>query len=106
VSDAARIEVQSALDSCGLNLKLDIVALPPGHDDWGTADSLKFINDKIHSDVLVISSDLITSVSLYPVLDLFRKNDASIATLFIPPTPLLTEPQPTPGPKTKQKPGK
>jgi hypothetical protein len=47
---------------------------------------------------------MVTEMSLYPVLDVFRKHSAGIVALFFHPQPLDTA-SITPGPKTKQKPG-
>lgn len=107
VADTAKIEVQTALERCNLSIRIDFVAIPPGKDDWGTADSLHFISEKIKADVLVVSCDFITDVSLHPSLELFRKNEAAATMLFLKPSETSpAEALPTPGPKTKHKPGK
>lgn len=72
--------------------------------DYGTADALRSIGERIKSDVLLISCDVVTNVDFYPVLNMFRKNDASVVSLFINgsnvdgSTPIVI-----PGPKTKHK---
>lgn len=70
----------------------------------GTADSLRLIHDKIKSDVVVLSCDFISDVKLKGVFDLFRKHDATIASLLI--KPERSEHVEVPGPKAKYKPGK
>lgn len=39
-------EVQTALEPCGLKIRLDIVSIPAA-EDWGTADTLRFLSDRI-----------------------------------------------------------
>ena len=39
-------EVQTALEPCGLKIRLDIVTIPAA-EDWGTADTLRFLSDRI-----------------------------------------------------------
>ncbi|XP_032074326.1 translation initiation factor eIF-2B subunit gamma isoform X2 [Thamnophis elegans] len=48
----------------------------------GTADSLRQIHEKIKTDVLVLSCDLITDVALHEVVDLFRTHDATLSMLM------------------------
>lgn len=46
VVEQVRSEVQTALDSCGLKIRLDIVGIP-ADEDWGTADTVRFLSDRI-----------------------------------------------------------
>ncbi|XP_044297797.1 translation initiation factor eIF-2B subunit gamma [Varanus komodoensis] len=62
-------------------LKLDIVCIADDAD-MGTADSLRHIHEKIKTDVLVLSCDLITDVALHEVIDLFRAHDATLSMLM------------------------
>uniref|UniRef100_A0A1W7RCJ2 Translation initiation factor eIF2B subunit gamma n=1 Tax=Agkistrodon contortrix contortrix TaxID=8713 RepID=A0A1W7RCJ2_AGKCO len=62
-------------------LKLDIVCIADDAD-MGTADSLRHIHEKIKTDVLVLSCDLITDVALHEVVDLFRTHDATLSMLM------------------------
>uniref|UniRef100_A0A1B6GVP3 Translation initiation factor eIF2B subunit gamma n=1 Tax=Cuerna arida TaxID=1464854 RepID=A0A1B6GVP3_9HEMI len=104
VLESIRNEVQTALERTGLKIRLEIVGIPAG-EDWGTADTLRHLEDinKIKSDVIVVSCDLITDFDLSAVLNLFRQHDASLTSLFFQPT-LAKYPLPTPGPKSKAKP--
>lgn len=102
VVEQVRSEVQTALEPCGLKIRLDIVSIPAA-EDWGTADTLRFLSDRIKSDVLIVSCDMVTDVNLHPVLDVFRKHSAGIVALFFHPQPSDAS-SVTPGPKTKQKP--
>lgn len=46
VVEQVRSEVQTALEPCGLKIRLDIVSIPAA-EDWGTADTLRFLSDRI-----------------------------------------------------------
>jgi hypothetical protein len=46
VVEQVRSEVQTALESCGLKIRFDIVGIPAA-EDWGTADTLRFLSDRI-----------------------------------------------------------
>lgn len=64
---------------------------------------MRIISDKLKSDVLVVSCDLVSEINLGSVLDIFRRHNASAATLFFHPQP--DEHVHIPGPKTKHRPG-
>lgn len=102
VSDWLLNEGQFPLDKLNLKIKLDIVGVEDA-EELGTADSLRYIHDKIHTDFIVISCDLITDIDLSDMLDLHRKHNASITALMLP-IPRLTDDLVTPGPKSKQTP--
>ncbi|XP_053893751.1 translation initiation factor eIF-2B subunit gamma isoform X1 [Malaclemys terrapin pileata] len=92
-------EVQKLLN-LDTKMKLDIVCIPDDAD-MGTADSLRHIHQKIKTDVLVLSCDLITDVALHEVVDLFRAHDATLSIL------MKKAQEPTemvPGQKGKKKP--
>jgi hypothetical protein len=46
VVEQVRTEVQAALEACGLKIRLEIVSIPAA-EDWGTADTLRFLGDRI-----------------------------------------------------------
>uniref|UniRef100_A0A674GE73 Translation initiation factor eIF2B subunit gamma n=1 Tax=Taeniopygia guttata TaxID=59729 RepID=A0A674GE73_TAEGU len=95
-----RKEIQKMLN-LDTKMKLDFVCISDNMD-MGTADSLRHIHQKIKTDVLVLSCDLITDVDLYKVVDLFRTHDASLSML------MKKTHEPTegvPGQKGKKKPG-
>ncbi|XP_022110388.1 translation initiation factor eIF-2B subunit gamma-like [Acanthaster planci] len=74
--------VQALQSSAGeLLIRLDVVTIP-SDEDWGTAESLRFIRDKIKTDVLVISCDLITDIELHLLADVHRTYDASMTMLM------------------------
>ncbi|KAI1236775.1 hypothetical protein IHE44_0015029 [Lamprotornis superbus] len=75
-----RKEIQKMLN-LDTKMKLDFVCISDNMD-MGTADSLRHIHQKIKTDVLVLSCDLITDVDLYEVVDLFRTHDATLSMLM------------------------
>ncbi|XP_011495858.1 PREDICTED: translation initiation factor eIF-2B subunit gamma isoform X2 [Ceratosolen solmsi marchali] len=102
VSDAVKVDVVAAIDKLNLTIKTDVIGIPDA-EDIGTADSIRFIHDKIHSDFVVISSDLIANIDISETLNLYRKHNASITALILQ-TPKTPEDFVQPGPKSKQKP--
>ncbi|XP_076180185.1 eukaryotic translation initiation factor 2B subunit gamma isoform X2 [Ptiloglossa arizonensis] len=102
VSEDMEHNVSLALNRLNLKIKTDIVAIKDAKD-LGTADSIRLIHEKIHTDFLVISCDLITNVDICEILNLYRKHNASITALMLP-APKLPEDFVTPGPRNKQKP--
>lgn len=101
VAENAKNEIQAALDKTDLELKIDYCSIP-SNEDLGTADSLRLLHDKIHSDIIVLSCDLITNVSLTNVVNLFRKHNATLCSLLFPPQ--TVDNIQVPGPKGKHKP--
>lgn len=76
VLESERSEIQQTLERTPIKAKLDFVTLPDSN--YGTANALKHIYDRIKRDLVVVSCDTVTNVDLFTMLDLFRKNDASI----------------------------
>jgi len=74
-------QVTQVLDSFHNNINFDVVSLPE-QDDLGTADALSLVKDRIKSDVLVVSSDMMTDVPLHRLVDIHRTYDASFTALF------------------------
>lgn len=101
VFESDRSEVQLALERCPLKMKLDFVTIPTD-SDYGTADSLRFVADKIKTDFLILSCDIVSNVSLYPLINKFRQHDASMAAMFF--KSGFESDVTLPGPKTKHKP--
>lgn len=101
VLDAHKSEVQAALERCPLRIKLDFVTIPTD-SDFGTADSLRHIKDRIHGDIFVVSCDTITNASYFPLLMDYRQHNASVSALFLPAG--ADAGTVVPGPKSKHKP--
>ncbi|XP_065132674.1 translation initiation factor eIF2B subunit gamma [Paramisgurnus dabryanus] len=79
-------EVQKALSTdqrlkTDVKMKLDVVCIQEDAD-MGTADALRHIQQKIKTDILVVSCDLITDVALHEVVDLFRAHNATLSMLM------------------------
>uniref|UniRef100_A0A9J7X7Y9 Translation initiation factor eIF2B subunit gamma n=1 Tax=Cyprinus carpio carpio TaxID=630221 RepID=A0A9J7X7Y9_CYPCA len=79
-------EVQKALSAdhrlkTDVKMRLDVVCIQE-EADMGTADALRHIQQKIKTDILVVSCDLITDVALHEVVDLFRAHSATLSMLM------------------------
>ncbi|XP_022223674.2 translation initiation factor eIF-2B subunit gamma [Drosophila obscura] len=101
VLEQEKLEIQLALENTPLKLKVDYATIP-NDSDFGTADSLRYIYDKIKSDFLVVSCDIVSNVSLYPLINKFREHDAALALLLF--KSGFESDVVMPGPKTKHKP--
>ncbi|KAM9322420.1 translation initiation factor eIF2B subunit gamma [Pholidichthys leucotaenia] len=64
-----------------VKMKMDWVCIQED-GDMGTADALRYIQQKIKTDILVVSCDLITDAALHEVVDLFRAHNATLAMLM------------------------
>lgn len=102
VLESQKAEIQFVLEKTDLEIKIEYVAISED-EDIGTADSLRLISDRLKSDVVVLSSDMVSDVDLGGVLNLFRMHNATLATLLFHPQP--SENVILPGPKSKNKPG-
>lgn len=101
VVESERSEIQQTLEKTDLKIKLDFATIP-SDKDFGTAESLKHIYDRIRKDVLVISCDVITNADLNPFMNSFREHNASFVSLLLPGG--QEKGAVVPGPKTKYKP--
>uniref|UniRef100_A0A673YQ81 Translation initiation factor eIF2B subunit gamma n=1 Tax=Salmo trutta TaxID=8032 RepID=A0A673YQ81_SALTR len=64
-----------------VKMKLDLVCIQEDAD-MGTADALRHIQQKVKTDILVVSCDLITDAALHEVVDLFRAHNATLSMLM------------------------
>ncbi|ESO92323.1 hypothetical protein LOTGIDRAFT_206598 [Lottia gigantea] len=94
-------EIHRSLSNCNIKIKLDVVPIPD-NEDWGTAESLRYIRDKIKTDVLVMSCDLISDLSLHHIANLHQAYDSS-ATMLLSTLPDQFIDIPAPGIKSKKK---
>ncbi|KAK6188198.1 hypothetical protein SNE40_004430 [Patella caerulea] len=94
-------DIQKSLVSRGIKMKLDIVGIPD-NEDWGTAESLRHIKDKIKTDILVVGCDLISDISLHQIANLHQAYDSSV-TMLLSPLPDQYTDIPAPGIKSKKK---
>lgn len=101
VLDEDKSNILNALEKCPLKIKYELIVIP-SDEDWGTANSLKHISSRVTTDLLIVSGDLISNINLNEVLNLHRKHDATLTTLFFNTGP--EEWRELPGLKTKAKP--
>lgn len=57
-------EVQTALEPCGLKIRMDIVSIPAA-EDWGTADTLRFLSDRIKVCLSPFTALLVLTHNIY-----------------------------------------
>jgi len=76
---------KTVLEIHSIKLNLDFVCVP-ADDDFGTAESLLLMKNqnKIKSDLLIISCDLISTVPLHRFIDVHRKTDSTLTMLLAP----------------------
>lgn len=99
--ESEKNEIQQTLEKTDLKIKLEFATIP-SEKDFGTAESLKHIYDRINRDVLIISCDVITNANLNPFMNSFREHNASFVSLLLPGG--QEKGAVVPGPKTKYKP--
>ena len=96
--------VENELYGCGIKAKLNVVGFNDDYleddNEFGTASSLFVIKDKIFSDVILVSCDLITNVNLQQMANMFRINDASFL-MLLSDIPEQNVELPVPGTNTK-----
>uniref|UniRef100_A0A1Q3G1K0 Translation initiation factor eIF2B subunit gamma n=1 Tax=Culex tarsalis TaxID=7177 RepID=A0A1Q3G1K0_CULTA len=100
VQEHEKMEIQSKLERTSLKLKIDFCTVLDD-SDVGTAEALRLIADRIKTDVLLVSCDVITDFSLCNVLKQFRQQDASVVSLLMHSAPSCTGP--VPGVRMKHK---
>lgn len=99
VLESQKNEIAQRVAKLPLKIKCEYVTLSEG--DNGTADALRLMKEKIHTDVLLLPCDLVTNVDFYPMLNMFRMHDASIVSLFMKGSEVASSTV-VPGPKSKQ----
>lgn len=101
VLESKRNQMEKALKISGdTNIKIEFVGI--ADDEYsGTADSLRYIENKIKSDILVISSDLITDMKIEHMIESFMAHDADVG-LLLSPLPKAFNETVAPGVKVKK----
>lgn len=95
-------EISGLPDNYSLNIKVSVVGIPAAHaDDWGTADALRHVADRIKTDVILLSCDTITDVPLKKVVHAHRVHGAAV-TAVLSHTPSSISNVTVPGKKKKQ----
>ncbi|CAJ0960389.1 unnamed protein product, partial [Mesorhabditis belari] len=64
------------------HMQVEVLSLPRDHDDWGTGDAFRHFQPKFTHDVLVVSGDFISDMSLTPMIELFRCESATLCMLL------------------------
>lgn len=83
VLEAQKAEIAQRLDRLPqLTLKIDFISIP-NESDFGTADTLRHISDKIRADPFIVPCDLVTNADLYPLVNKFREQNATLAALLL-----------------------
>jgi translation initiation factor eIF-2B subunit gamma len=83
--ESIKTRVESELKlNCGIKANLNIVGINDSNDndDFGTANSLYLLKDKIIRDCMIVSCDLITNVSVQKMANFYRNNSASFVMLL------------------------
>ncbi|XP_029650205.1 translation initiation factor eIF-2B subunit gamma isoform X1 [Octopus sinensis] len=96
VQESKRSEIKRKLEFYEFIIKLDFVNVPD--DSSGTADALRLIRNKVKYDLLIISSDLITTLPLHYFTNHFKAYDASFL-MLLSPLPESFNEAPVPGVK-------
>jgi len=95
-------ELVAVSDNYGLSIKLSVVTIPQTHaDDWGTADALRHVADRIKTNVILLSCDTITDVPLKKVVHAHRVHGAALTAVFSPTSSSISNVS-VPGKKKKQ----
>ncbi|GAB1610047.1 translation initiation factor eIF-2B subunit gamma-like isoform X1 [Argonauta hians] len=93
VQESRGSEIKRKLEPYEFIINLDWVSVP--EDSSGTADALRLIRNKVKNDLLILSSDLITTLPLHYLTNHFMANDASFLMLISPlPEPFNQAPVP------------
>ena len=78
--DSIKKKVEDELKiNFGIRSNLHIVGIDDSNeeDDFGTANSLNLLKDRIKTDCIIVSCDLISNVNLQQMVNFYRLNDAS-----------------------------
>uniref|UniRef100_A0A8D8I4W6 Translation initiation factor eIF2B subunit gamma n=2 Tax=Culex pipiens TaxID=7175 RepID=A0A8D8I4W6_CULPI len=93
VLENEKMEIQSKLERTSLKLRIEFCTVLD-ECDVGTAEALRQIADRIKTDVLLVSCDIITDFNLCNLLKQFRQQDASVVSLLMHCTPACNGPVP------------
>ncbi|VDN32475.1 unnamed protein product, partial [Gongylonema pulchrum] len=86
VAEALLAEIKQLLSGCTLpplpNLHIEFVSLGTDAENWGTADVLRHIADRIKKDFVVVSGDFVSDMSLSPMLALHSAENSALTCLL------------------------
>ena len=96
-------------NNCGIRATLNIVGINDQNsdndqDDFGTANSLYLLKDKLTKDCMLVSCDLISNINIKSMANYYRINNAALVMLLADNVEQNSE-FPLPGAKGKFKPG-
>lgn len=83
VRTSAAKKINQALQALFQLKKFDFAVISDDEEDMGTATSLRMIKDKIKTDVLILSCDMLTDAPLYRIMDLYRTYNSCLTTLLV-----------------------
>eukprot|EP00112_Aurelia_sp_Birch-Aquarium-sp1_P015881 Seg3555.2 transcript_id=Seg3555.2/GoldUCD/mRNA.D3Y31 product="Translation initiation factor eIF-2B subunit gamma" protein_id=Seg3555.2/GoldUCD/D3Y31 len=75
--------IQTLKSCCDKKVRFCFVTLPDD-EDMGTAESMRLLREKIQTDVILVSCDLVTDAPFHRLADIHRTYDASLTALFAP----------------------
>lgn len=87
IQNSAANTLPELLQRFGVSMKVILHEIPDG-SEMGTADAIRTLGDKITTDFIVISSDLVTDFKMGPLIDRHRVHSASVTCLLVQPEPL------------------
>lgn len=103
----SRVESELKIN-CGIKSTLNIVGIDDVNeddlDDFGTANALSLLKDKIVKDCIIVSGDLISNVNIQMMTNFYRINNPSLLMLLSDTVEQSLE-LPVPGSKGKFSPG-
>ena len=107
--ESIKTRVETELKTnCGIKANLNIVGIDDSkeddEDDFGTANSLYLLKDKIKTDCMIVSCDLISNVNIQLMANFYRNNSAAFLMLLSDNIEQNSE-LPSTGTKEKYKPG-
>ncbi|GFR91184.1 translation initiation factor eIF-2B subunit gamma [Elysia marginata] len=85
-----------------INAKLEFFGIPD-QEDIGTADSLRLVADRVKTNILVVSCDLITDGDFLDLMSVHRKNESCLTVMLSQLPNSITTDVVVPGFKAKQR---
>eukprot|EP00794_Sanderia_malayensis_P007780 gene7780-8626_t len=94
--------IQALKSCCDKRVRFTFSTIPDD-EDMGTADSLRLLKDKIQTDIIVVSCDVITDAPFHRLADIHRTYDSSLTALIAPRADFSQEKEAGKGSKGKTK---
>ena len=78
-------EISNLPETHGIKIKLIVIGIDPEYsEDWGTADALRHVADRIKTDVILLSCDTVSDISLKKVVHAHRVYGAALTAVLSP----------------------